>query len=52
MTEKGQVSHRGRALQELQSEFDKVLIWIRQHMPVVVRSGCVSEDEGGNPATE
>jgi XTP/dITP diphosphohydrolase len=52
MTEKGQVSHRGRALQELQSEFDKVLIWIRQHMPVVVRSGCVSEDKGGHPATD
>ena len=50
MTEKSQVSHRGRALQELQSEFDKVLIWIRQHMPVVVRSGCVSEDDSGNPA--
>jgi XTP/dITP diphosphohydrolase len=52
MTEKGQVSHRGRALQELQSEFDKVLIWIRQHMPFVVRSGCVSEDKGGHPATD
>jgi XTP/dITP diphosphohydrolase len=51
MAEKSSVSHRGRALQELQSEFDKVLIWIRQHMPVVVRSGCVSEDEGDHPAS-
>ena len=32
--EKNRVSHRGKALAELKSEFDKVLIWIRQHMPV------------------
>jgi XTP/dITP diphosphohydrolase len=32
--EKNRISHRGRALAELKSEFDKVLIWIRQHMPV------------------
>jgi XTP/dITP diphosphohydrolase len=38
--EKGRVSHRGKALQELKEEFDKVLIWIRQNMPVQVRSGC------------
>ena len=31
--EKGRVSHRGKALDELQSEFDKVLIWIEQQMP-------------------
>jgi len=30
--EKSRVSHRGRAFTELCSEFDKVLIWIRQHM--------------------
>jgi len=29
-----QISHRGKALAELKSEFDKVLIWIKQHMPV------------------
>lgn len=28
--EKSRVSHRGKALRELGSEFDKVLIWIRQ----------------------
>lgn len=33
IAEKGRVSHRGKALQELKQEFDKVLIWIRQHMP-------------------
>jgi XTP/dITP diphosphohydrolase len=32
--EKNRISHRGKALGELKSEFDKVLIWIRQHMPV------------------
>ena len=35
--EKGRVSHRGKALMELQGEFDKVLIWLRQHMPQPVR---------------
>ena len=35
--EKSRVSHRGRALQELQGEFEKVLVWIRQHMPEPVR---------------
>ena len=32
--EKNRISHRGKALGELKSEFDKVLIWIRQHIPV------------------
>jgi len=32
--EKNRVSHRGKALAELKSEFDKVLIWIRQNIPV------------------
>jgi XTP/dITP diphosphohydrolase len=31
--EKNLISHRGKALAELKSEFDKVLIWIRQQMP-------------------
>ena len=39
--EKNRISHRGKALGELKSEFDKVLIWIRQHMPVQEkRHGC------------
>lgn len=33
--EKNRVSHRGKALRELQGEFDKVLIWIRQQMPEI-----------------
>jgi XTP/dITP diphosphohydrolase len=32
--EKSRVSHRGKAFAELKDEFDKVLVWIRQHMPV------------------
>lgn len=31
--EKGRVSHRGKALGELRDEFDKVLIWLKRHMP-------------------
>jgi XTP/dITP diphosphohydrolase len=38
--EKSRVSHRGKALQELCEEFDKVLIWIEQHMPIRERHGC------------
>jgi XTP/dITP diphosphohydrolase len=34
MEEKGRVSHRGKALAELKSEFDKVLKWIEQQMPI------------------
>jgi XTP/dITP diphosphohydrolase len=34
LAEKSQVSHRGKALNELKQEFDKVLIWIRRHMPL------------------
>jgi XTP/dITP diphosphohydrolase len=31
--QKSRVSHRGKALREIKDEFDKVAIWIRQHMP-------------------
>jgi XTP/dITP diphosphohydrolase len=31
-SEKARVSHRGKAFMELQSEFDKVMVWIRQQM--------------------
>jgi len=30
--EKNRVSHRGRAMAELQRDFDKVLIWLRQRL--------------------
>ncbi|MBC8391191.1 MAG: XTP/dITP diphosphatase [Deltaproteobacteria bacterium] len=32
--EKNRISHRGKAFKELQEEFDKVLIWIGQNMPI------------------
>lgn len=40
LTEKGQISHRGKALRELGSEFGKVLVWLRQHMPVQKPFAC------------
>ncbi len=33
IAEKSRVSHRGKALSQLQQEMKKVLIWIRRHMP-------------------
>ena len=33
--EKNRISHRGKALNELRDEFEKVLIWLDQHMPVL-----------------
>ncbi|MGD8991210.1 MAG: XTP/dITP diphosphatase [Desulfobacterales bacterium] len=33
LAEKRDVSHRGKALNELRQEMEKVLIWIRRHMP-------------------
>ena len=32
--EKSHISHRGKALNELKLEFDKVLLWVRRHMPL------------------
>jgi XTP/dITP diphosphohydrolase len=32
--EKSHVSHRGKALREFKDELDKVMIWIKQQMPV------------------
>ena len=40
MDEKSRVSHRGKALQELREEFDKVMIWIRRHLPVQEKFNC------------
>jgi len=44
--EKGRVSHRGQALQELKSEFDKVLVWIRRHRPPPERIACRDPGRG------
>ena len=42
---KGRVSHRGKALMEMQSEFDQVLTWIERHMPVPERFPCHGSDD-------
>jgi XTP/dITP diphosphohydrolase len=42
--EKSRVSHRGKALAELRSEFGKVLIWIRQQFPVDEKFICSRDD--------
>lgn len=47
MDEKGRISHRGKALRELCSEFDKVLIWLRQHMPRGEPVGCMGGKSDG-----
>jgi XTP/dITP diphosphohydrolase len=41
--EKNRVSHRGKALQEVRDEFEKVLVWIRQHTPVFPDDFCMSK---------
>jgi len=41
--EKNLVSHRGKALAELKDEFDNVLIWIRQNMPLYMKFNCQRE---------
>jgi XTP/dITP diphosphohydrolase len=38
--EKAQVSHRGKALAEVIAEMDKILVWLRRHLPVPERAGC------------
>jgi XTP/dITP diphosphohydrolase len=41
LAEKNTVSHRARALLELRAEFDKVMIWIRNHLPHPQPLGCM-----------
>lgn len=43
--EKNQVSHRGKAFMELRDEFDKVLTWIRQNMPVQEKFMCADDSD-------
>ncbi len=42
MAEKSTISHRGKALMELRSEFDKVIKWIERHMPVADHFPCAT----------
>ena len=50
MEEKSRVSHRGKALTELKAEFDKVLIWLQQHLPSQTKLKCgdVKNDQGSD----
>ncbi|MBT8340424.1 MAG: XTP/dITP diphosphatase [Desulfatitalea sp.] len=41
MAEKSRVSHRGKALREFCDEFEKVMIWLTQHMPKQAPGGCM-----------
>lgn len=47
LAEKSEVSHRGKALRELRSEFDKVLTWLRQQMPQSDPIGCMGDQKQG-----
>ncbi|MCG8472426.1 MAG: XTP/dITP diphosphatase [Desulfobacterales bacterium] len=40
MEEKGEISHRGKALQEVAAEMDKILTWLEIHTPVQERFEC------------
>jgi XTP/dITP diphosphohydrolase len=42
-SEKSRVSHRGKALQEVRDEFDKIVTWIRQHIPIQEKLNCQRE---------
>lgn len=37
--EKSRISHRGKALEDVTSEFDKIIIWIKQHL-INQSQGC------------
>lgn len=43
--EKSRISHRGKAFSELRSEFNKVLAWIRMHMPEAEKFTCKEGDD-------
>jgi XTP/dITP diphosphohydrolase len=42
--EKNQVSHRGKALHEFCLEFDKVMVWLQQHLAPHTPTGCMGSD--------
>jgi len=48
IAEKGEVSHRGKALKELKQEMEKVLVWIRRHMPLEERFLYEQEQQDKN----
>lgn len=42
--EKNKVSHRGKALHEFCSEFDKVMVWLQRHLAPNAPMGCMGSD--------
>ncbi len=42
MDEKNSISHRGKALNQMTREFDKILVWLEQNMPKLAKSECVT----------
>jgi XTP/dITP diphosphohydrolase len=50
MAEKSTVSHRGTALAELRAEIEKVMIWLRQHMPPQQSIGCMRNNDPAESA--
>ena len=42
--EKGQVSHRGKALKEVSKEMDNIIKWIEMHQPNVEPVGCQGKE--------
>lgn len=42
---KSRISHRGKALLELRAELDKVLIWIKQNIPIHEKFRCEHDNE-------
>jgi XTP/dITP diphosphohydrolase len=43
MEEKGRVSHRGKALQEVGAEMEKIIKWMRMQMPDPDPAGCLGD---------
>ena len=42
--EKGQVSHRGKALKEIAGEVDKIIKWIDMNMPIFPPVECKGDN--------
>jgi XTP/dITP diphosphohydrolase len=49
LSEKNIVSHRAKALMEFHSEFDNVMVWIKQHLPDIDPVGCMYHQGNAAP---
>lgn len=50
--EKNRVSHRGKAFQQIRQEFDKILAWLRLHMPSRESFPCAENGPPGQNSPE